>query len=116
LRLLHPTELATLLVAAAAFSAAGCTRATDIGDLLADAEHYDGRDVKVRGTVKSSVRIPLVELRIYNVVDETGEVVVITSGPLPRRGERVTVTGTFSTLGSVNGQSLGPHIRHEGTE
>jgi hypothetical protein len=79
-------------------------------------ERYDGQEVKVRGTVQSAVRIPFVDIRVYNVEDGTGEMVVLTSGTLPRRGDRVTVNGTFSTLGSVNGRSLGPHIREAGTE
>jgi hypothetical protein len=113
---LHRNRLATLLLALAACSIVSCTAATDIGDLLSDAERYDGQEVKIRGTVRNAVRIPLVDIRLYNVADGTGEVVVLTSGPLPSRGDRVTVKGTFSTLGSVNGQSLGPHIRVEGAE
>lgn len=108
---LHRTGFATLLVLVTACGAVGCTRATEISVLLSDAERYDGEKVKVRGTVNNAVRIPLVDLRIYNVEDGTGEVVVLTSGSLPSRGDRVTVTGTFTTLGSVNGRSLGPHIR-----
>jgi hypothetical protein len=69
--------------------------------------------VKIRGTVTNAVRIPIVDIRIYNVQDGTGEVVVLTSGPLPSRGDKVSVKGTFSTLGSANGRSLGPHIRVE---
>jgi hypothetical protein len=113
---LHRTRLATLLVAVAVCSTVGCTGATEIGQLLSQPEGYDGEEVKIRGTVTSAVRLPLVDIRIYNVQDGTGEVVVLTSGPLPSRGDRVSVKGIFSTLGTVNGRSLGPHIRAEGAE
>lgn len=107
---LHRPRFASLFVAVAICSAVGCTGATDISELLSHGEQYNGEEVKVRGTVTNSVRIPLVDIRIYNVQDGTGEVVVLTSGPLPDRGDKVSVKGTFNTLGSVNGRSLGPHI------
>lgn len=112
----YRVRLATLAVLLAACLTASCTGATDISDLLSNAEQYDGKEVRVRGTVRNVVRIPLVDIRLYNVDDGTGEVVVLTSGALPSRGDRVTVKGTFSSLGSVNGQSVGPHIRVEGSE
>jgi hypothetical protein len=107
----HHTRLATLLVAVAACGTVGCTGATEIDKLLSNPEQYNGEEVKVRGTVTNAVRIPLVDIRIYHVQDATGEVVVLTSEELPSRGDEVSVKGTFSTLGSVNGRGLGPHIR-----
>jgi hypothetical protein len=112
----HRTRITALLIALVACATVGCTGATDIGELLSEAERYDGREVKIRGTVTQAVRIPLVDIRLYNVQDETGEVVVLTSGTLPSRGDKVSVRGTFSSLGSVNGRSVGPHIRTDRAE
>jgi hypothetical protein len=112
----HRTRLAALLIVLATCTTAGCTGATDIRELLSNAERFDGRTVKIRGTVTDVIRIPLIDIRIYNVRDRTGEMVVVTSGALPSRGDRVSVKGTFSTLGSVNGRSVGPHIRTDRAE
>ena len=107
----HRTRLCPLLLAVAALGAGACTGTTKIDELLSNPDRYDGEEVKVRGTVRNTVSIPFLEVRIYNVQDNTGEVVVLTSGALPNRGDKITVHGTFSTLGSVNGRSFGPHIK-----
>jgi hypothetical protein len=107
----HRARLIILLATLSLCGAAACDRATDIRDLLSDAERYDAREVTIHGTVKNAVRVPFLDFRVYHVDDGTGEIVVVTSGRLPSAGDEVTVKGTFRTLGSVNGQSFGPHIR-----
>ncbi len=103
-----------LLPLCLALALAGCGMTTigrdPIGSLLADPTAYDGKTVKVAGEVTSVVKLPFLQARLYTVRDDTGELLVVTYGELPRVGQRVIARGTFSTLASIGVQSVGPHI------
>ncbi len=81
-----------------------------IGTLLKDPVAYDGRTVKVAGEVTNVVKLPFLDTRVYTVRDDTGELLVVTYGELPRVGERVIARGTFSTLATFGVESVGPHL------
>ncbi len=76
-----------LLVAAAVLGAAACYRltATKIGEIVKDPAAYDGKTVTVYGTVKERIDLP--QLACYVLDDGSGQIAVVTTGPLPLVGE-----------------------------
>ncbi len=99
--------LVALLVAGCGMTSLGADR---IETLLKDPVAYDGKTVKVAGEVTNVVKLPFLDTRLYTVRDDTGELMVVTYGELPRVGERVIARGTFSTLATFGVQSVGPHL------
>lgn len=78
------------------------TKTTSIKTLLADPGKYDGKVVRIAGTVGQS--IGALGYGAYEVQDGTGTIPVVTQGGgAPSRGARVGVEGTFRaayTLGT----------------
>ena len=95
----------------AAFTAA-CASGASIGQLKTNPGRYVDRDVTVRGTVTSSWGIPLVPLKMYQVDDGTGEILVVSDdNRIPSKGARVKVTGKVSEFAVFGGRSIGLHLR-----
>ncbi len=87
---------------------AGCgINATPIRDIIASPANYDGKEVTLRGIAKDATRIPLVDMKSYVLKDDTGEVMVLTAGDLPKADEKLTVKAKVANLAIINGQSLG---------
>jgi hypothetical protein len=109
----HPMTRASLLVAVllAVFSAA-CASGASVGQLKTNPGRYVDRDVTVHGTVTSSWGIPLVPLKMYQVDDGTGEILVVSDdNRVPSKGARVRVTGKVSEFAVLGGRSIGLHLR-----
>lgn len=103
-------RLATVL-AFAAFMAA-CASGATIGQLKTNPGRYIDKNVTVRGTVTSSWGVPLVPLKMYQVDDGTGEILIVTDDArVPARGARVKVTGELSEFAVLGGRSIGLHLR-----
>jgi hypothetical protein len=105
---------ASLLVAAvllAVFSAA-CASGASVGQLKTNPGRYVDKSVTVHGTVTSSWGIPLVPLKMYQVDDGTGEILVVSDDSrVPSKGARVKVTGKVSEFAVLGGRSIGLHLR-----
>jgi hypothetical protein len=105
---------ASLLIAAvliAVFTAA-CASGASVGQLKTNPGRYVDRNVTVHGTVTSSWGIPLVPLKMYQVDDGTGEILVVSDdNRVPSRGARVRVTGKVSEFAVLGGRSIGLHLR-----
>ena len=104
------TALTTISVLALA-AVAGCDYLpfgyTNIGDVVAKAPQFEGREVKIRGRVANSNKIPLLNIKSYSVKDDTGEVTVITSDSLPAEGEKIAIRAVAQNMLVVGGQSFG---------
>ncbi len=81
-------------IAAAALIAllAGCAYTTPIRDIVEHPRDHVDKQVTVEGEVKEV--FGLLVVRWYTLDDGSGEIGVVTERPLPRRGERIRVTGT----------------------
>ena len=105
---------ASLLVAAvllALFSAA-CASGASVGQLKTNPGRYVDKNVTVHGTVTSSWGIPLVPLKMYQVDDGTGEILVVSdNNRVPSKGARVKVTGKVGEFAVFGGRSIGLHLR-----
>lgn len=98
-------------VAFAAFAAA-CATGASISQVKTNPGRYVDRSVTVRGTVTSSWGIPLVPLKMFQVDDGTGEILVVTDeARIPSKGARVKVTGKVGEFAVLGGRSIGLHLR-----
>lgn len=97
----HPCRPALLL---AASLLAACMPATPIGDILAHPRDYADKTVTVEGEVKNV--FSLIVVKYFTLDDGTGSITVITERPLPRKGEKLKVTGTVKEGFSLGDQSL----------
>ncbi len=85
----------------------------DIGRLNADTYNYDGKLVRVEGTVDGNVGI--LGVGGYTLTDSTGSVFVIGIDGIPPKGENVAIYGLFKQA-FVVGESWTPAIRPKGPE
>ena len=70
------------------------TKTTSIKNLLSDPGKYDGKTVRIHGSVEQS--IGALGFGAYEVKDNTGTIPVVTEGGgAPSRGTEVGVEGTF---------------------
>lgn len=91
-----------------AYLPVGYTPIKEIADAPAN---FDGKEVKVKGTVKDLTKIPFLDIKQYVLDDGTGEILVITDGTLPAQKENVVVRGKVESAVIVRGQAVGLHIR-----
>ena len=91
---------------------AACATGASIGQVKTNPGRYVDRSVTVRGTVTSSWGIPLVPLKMYQVDDGTGEILVVSDDRrIPSKGAQVKVTGKISEFAVLGGRSIGLHLR-----
>ena len=80
---------------------------TKIGEIVAKAAQFEGREVKIRGKVTDASKIPLLNIKSYSLQDDTGTIIVITSGSLPAMGQEIGIRGIAENMLIVGGQSFG---------
>lgn len=86
---------------------------TPIGDIVARPTEFEGREIKIRGQVDDVSKIPIIDVRIYVLKDDTGSIPVISasSSTLPAVGQKVAVRGHAESAMIVAGQSFGLTFR-----
>ena len=105
---------ASRFLVAAVFAAltGACATGASIGQVKTNPGRYVDKSVTVHGTVTSSWDIPLLPLKMYQVDDGTGEILIVTDDDRPpSRGARVKVTGKVSEFAVLGGRSIGLHLR-----
>lgn len=84
---------------------------TPVKDILAAPAGFEGKEVKLRGTVKEVTKVPFLDIRQYVLSDGGDEIVVVTSADLPAEKSTVLVKGKVESALIVAGQPLGLHLR-----
>ncbi len=87
----------------------GCV--SKIATVQQNIDRYKDQSVSVRGKVQETLTIPGIQTGIYQIKDNSGQIWVISSNQIPKRGERVLVKGTVSTSIEVLGKKFGTVIR-----
>lgn len=91
---------------------------TPVKDIVAAPANFEGKEVKLRGTVKDVTKVPFLGIRQYTLDDGSDEIAVVTSGDLPAEKSKLLVTGKVASTAIIAGQSLGLHLnetaRHGG--
>jgi hypothetical protein len=89
---LRVRSAAALLLCATALLAAGCA-GKSINRVLSDPSRYRNEEVRLTGDVIDSYSIA--STGAYQIDDGSGRLWVWSTGGVPRKGARVTVTGTI---------------------
>ncbi|HYH49589.1 MAG TPA: hypothetical protein VEG38_08580 [Acidimicrobiia bacterium] len=101
-----------LLAFAIAVLSTGCHRivATPISEVNKSPANFDGKEVILHGVVKEPTRIPLINLKSYVLKDDSGEIIILTGGNLPRADEELSVKVKVENLAIINGEPVGTTI------
>jgi hypothetical protein len=102
-------------LAAVAVMVAGCDYLpfgyTPVKDIVAGPAAFEGKEVKLKGTVKDVTKVPVVDLKSFVISDGTGEIAVTTQDTLPAVNDDVALKGTVTSAAILGGQALGLHVR-----
>ena len=74
-----------------------------IGDIRSNPRKYAEKEVTVSGRVTEA--LSLIAFKYFVIRDNTGEIIIITSKPLPAVGEQLTVRGVVREAFSLGSQS-----------
>ncbi|HET7061847.1 MAG TPA: hypothetical protein VFI43_06685 [Nitrosospira sp.] len=108
MRTFMPIRAARAAALASALVFSGCgINATPVGDIAKSPANFDGKEVTLHGTAKDQTRIPLIDMKSYVLKDNSGEIMILTNGDLPKADEKLTVKVKVQNLAIVNGESLG---------
>ena len=104
------TLLASCLLAGCQYLPFGYT---PIGDIVARPAEFEGREIKIHGQVNDVSKIPIIDVRIYVLKDDSGSIPVIpaSSSTLPAVGQKVAVRGHAESAMILGGQSFGLTFR-----
>ena len=95
----------TMMLGMVLVGLSACSRATQIKDLLDKPQEYDGKTVRVKGTVTQSVGV--LGTGAYELDDGTGKIYVIAKGQgVPRQGAKTKAEGRFESVFSILGRTV----------
>lgn len=80
---------------------------TPIGEINRSPGRYEGKEIRVRGSVSDLSKLPFFDTKTYTLRDETGEITVFTESTLPAMGEMVGIKVAVKTMAIVDEQSFG---------
>ena len=93
----------TLLIAAL-LSVTACARTVAINDIVEHPREYAGKEVTVNGEVTDA--FSLLAIKYFTISDGTGRIAVFSDKPLPRRGDKIEVTGKVEEAFSFGTETL----------
>lgn len=90
---------------------AGCDRlgmgVTPVGDITKNPASFEGKEVTLRGKVAEANKIPLLNVTVYSLKDDTGQIWVTTTQDRPTAGQTITVRGKIENSVIVGGRGFG---------
>lgn len=110
----HGWRLAShAFVAVLALALAGCDYLpfgyTPIKEIVSAPANFEGREVKIKGTVKDVVKLPILG-QAFVLQEEGADISVMTQGTLPKMNSEVALKGTVKSAAIIGGQSLGLRV------
>ena len=84
---------------------------TTIKEITESPAQFDGKEIKLKGKVKSVTKVALLDIKLFVLDDGTGQVTVIPKGDMPAENETVAFSGVVENVAIIGGQSLGMHIK-----
>ena len=82
---------------------------TAIREIVAAPGSFESKEVKIKGTVTESIKLPILG-QAFTVRDDSGEITVTTNGTLPSANTEVALTGIVRSTAIVGGQSIGLRV------
>ncbi|TFG60370.1 MAG: hypothetical protein E4H32_08745 [Nitrospirales bacterium] len=84
---------------------------TDISQINSRPQDFEERQVKVKGTVIDTLKIPFINSMRYVIDDGTGEITVQTSLELPIVDDKIAIIAIGSNVAIIGGESIGFSLR-----
>ena len=84
---------------------------TDISQINSRPQDFEERQVKVKGTVIDTLKIPFINSMRYVIDDGTGEITVETTLALPKVDDKVAIIAIGSNVAIIGGESIGFSLR-----
>lgn len=84
---------------------------TTIKEITEAPAHFDGKEIKLKGKVKSVTKVALLDIKLFVLDDGTGQVMIIPTENMPAENETVALSGVVENVAIIGGQSLGMHIK-----
>ena len=95
----------TMMLGMGLIGLSACARATHIRDLMDRPQEYNGKTVRVEGTVTQSVGV--LGTGTFEVDDGTGKIYVISKGQgVPRTGAKTKAEGRFESVFNILGRTI----------
>jgi hypothetical protein len=82
---------------------------TPIKEIVAAPGSFESREVRIKGRVTDSIKLPIIG-QTFTVRDDTGEIAVTTNGTLPPPNSEIAVKGIVKSAVIVGGQSIGLRV------
>ncbi|MEO5574489.1 MAG: hypothetical protein ABIR48_08435 [Gammaproteobacteria bacterium] len=98
-----PAKLTALLLAVCVCLVA-CAQMVSIREVVDHPRDYVGKEVTLQGNVTAVYS--LIVFKYFELSDGTATIGVVTSKPLPRKGEHISVTGRLKEAFSLGDTSL----------
>lgn len=86
--------------------------ATPIQKIIENPRDYSNKPVKISGEVAEA--FGLIFVQYFVVRDKTGEIIVVTKRPLPKKGSKITIKGTVQEAFSIGDKQLIVILEDEG--
>lgn len=81
-----------------------CARTVAINDIVERPRDYAGKEVTVKGEVTDA--FSLLAIKYFTINDGTGRIAVFSDKPLPKRGDKIKVTGKVEEAFSFGTETL----------
>jgi hypothetical protein len=91
-------------LAAAVLLLAACNQVVPIKEILDNPRQFADKKVTVEGEVSGAFSLFVIKYFLVN--DGTGEIGVVSDKALPRKGQKISVSGTVKEAFSLGDQSL----------
>lgn len=100
------------LAFACAIALAGCDYLpfgyTSIKEITEAPARFEGKEIKLKGKAEGATS--LLGFRAFLLRDDTGEIMVVTTGELPASGASVALKGTVKSAMIIGGSSVGLRV------
>ena len=80
---------------------------TEIAQIKESPNKFEGQQIKVKGVVVDTLKIPIVDSKSYILDDGTGKVSVSTNSGLPKIGTKIAIIAIGSNTLIIGGESIG---------
>jgi len=81
---------------------------TAVKEITEAPARFEGKEIKLKGYAQAATS--LMGFRAFVLRDDTGEIMVVTTGELPVAGEPVALKGTVKSAVIIGGSSVGLRV------
>lgn len=94
----------TVLLVSLIMTSCKISSGTSIKEILDNPREFSGKEIQVKGEVLDT--FSLVVIKYFTLKDNTGEITVVTSKLLPKKGTTIKIKGNVEEAFSIGNQQL----------